>query len=311
MNSGSKRFFRALLLFLTSVLILALGAFLIFQIFAKKFEHLTATHPTIQIDQANATSLEKDEKYTLFYIQSTEEAGEMSAEEIRSILEVRCFESSSREKVVIEDSSSFSYSINGKKYIALWDIRPPKSSDYSFEFTALDSVDALELSLALQKNTLATLFSIVMKLFLYGGGVVLLAFVVFILGVIQIAQGKKPEDPGDLNPSDEDRWWAMLAHLLTLSCYLIPMANFIIPLVILATKGKNSPYVKIHCKEVLNFQLSMMIYFFAAILLCFLLIGFFLLMVLPIISLIFTIQAAIEAHHSKLYRYPLSISIIR
>jgi uncharacterized Tic20 family protein len=78
----------------------------------------------------------------------------------------------------------------------------------------------------------------------------------------------------------------------------------------LAKRG-DSPEIDAHGKESLNFQISMLIYSLIAGVLCLVLIGFVLLGILHILNLVLVIIASIQASEGKLYRYPISIRLIK
>lgn len=53
---------------------------------------------------------------------------------------------------------------------------------------------------------------------------------------------------------------ASLTHLSALSQYIIPFGNYIFPLLIWSTNKEKSAFVNHHGKQVLNFQLSILLY---------------------------------------------------
>ena len=97
---------------------------------------------------------------------------------------------------------------------------------------------------------------------------------------------------------------AMLAHLITF------ISSFIGPLVIYLVKRDESAFVGDQAKEVLNFHLSVLIYFAAAFLSLFVFIGFVLLPALGVFVFVVTIVGAIRAYEGNAYRYPLCIRFI-
>jgi uncharacterized protein len=107
------------------------------------------------------------------------------------------------------------------------------------------------------------------------------------------------------NVSSDERSLAILCHVLSIFFSFIP------GLVIYLMKKDESPYVAEHAKEVLNFQISLLIYVFVSIILVFLIVGIFLLIAIGIGSLILYIVAAIKANEDVLYRYPLTIRLIK
>src|SRR5262245_41203380 len=100
-----------------------------------------------------------------------------------------------------------------------------------------------------------------------------------------------------LTPTPEEKGWLVGLHLSPLAMFTsIPFANAIAPLVIWLIKKDTMPILNMHGKEVLNFQISICIYAAVAIMLCFVLIGFFLLPAIGIFNLIMTILGAIDAN---------------
>jgi len=57
-----------------------------------------------------------------------------------------------------------------------------------------------------------------------------------------------------------DKNTATFIHLSTLSQYIIPFGNYIIPIIIWSTKKNESQFIDANGKNVLNFQLSMFLY---------------------------------------------------
>lgn len=103
----------------------------------------------------------------------------------------------------------------------------------------------------------------------------------------------------------------MLCHLSIFIGHFIPFGNIIAPLVIWQMKKGESDFVAHHGMEALNFQISLMILFIAAILLAFVGIGFILLIALWIFGLVIVVIAALRANDGVYYRYPFTIRLIK
>ncbi len=117
--------------------------------------------------------------------------------------------------------------------------------------------------------------------------------------------------PEEVLPDKDARMWGMLCHLGSLSMWIgVPFGNFIVPLVILLTKGKEHPFIEDQAKEVLNFQISLLLYFLGSLLLCLIIIGIIPLLLIVIGAPILTIIAAIRANDGEEYRYPFTIRFI-
>jgi uncharacterized Tic20 family protein len=105
--------------------------------------------------------------------------------------------------------------------------------------------------------------------------------------------------------------WAMLCHIFGLGWCIIPGIGGVIgALIVWQIKKDMYPFVDQHGKEALNFQISMLIYGVISGLLCCLVCGAFLLPLVIIADIVFTIIAAIKAGQGELYRYPLTIRFV-
>jgi uncharacterized protein len=112
-------------------------------------------------------------------------------------------------------------------------------------------------------------------------------------------------------PSDQgnDKLLAILCHV---SLFLgVP---FILPLIVYLVKREESKLVAAHAKEVLNFHISLLIYFICtiplALILCCIPIYLPIFIGLGLMSFICAIVAAIQASEGGFYFYPLTIRFI-
>ena len=112
------------------------------------------------------------------------------------------------------------------------------------------------------------------------------------------------------HPSKDERTWGMLCHISTFCGMIIPFGNILAPLIIWLIKKEELPFVSDQGKEVLNFQISMVIYLIISVILCFLLIGIPIVIGLIIFDFIITIIASVNANDGKYYRYPITIHFI-
>jgi uncharacterized Tic20 family protein len=112
--------------------------------------------------------------------------------------------------------------------------------------------------------------------------------------------------------SSNVRTWNVLCHATALIGFFVPWAGHILgPLIVWLAKRGESPEIDEHGKESLNFQISMLIYNLVAAVLCLVLIGFVILGILHILNLVLVIIASIQASEGKLYRYPITIRLIK
>ncbi len=108
----------------------------------------------------------------------------------------------------------------------------------------------------------------------------------------------------------DERTWAILCHLSGFLGYAIPLSNIVVPLVIWLVKKQDSKHMNEVGKEVVNFQISMVIWSIISAILMFVLIGFVLLFVLFIVHIISMIKAAMAADKGQTYRYPLTLHLV-
>jgi hypothetical protein len=107
-----------------------------------------------------------------------------------------------------------------------------------------------------------------------------------------------------LSPSDEKLWSA----LIQLSGLVL---NFFGPLVGYLLLRQRGPFVREHSVSALNWQLSLLIYYFVGYILSLVLVGFVILGAAAVLNIVFIILATMHAHRGQLYVYPLSIKFLR
>lgn len=110
-------------------------------------------------------------------------------------------------------------------------------------------------------------------------------------------------------PTSQERTWALAAHIGSLVAAWFAM-GFLAPLLVLLVKGNDSPFVRRHAVESLNFQISLLIYLIATAILWLILIGIVLTVALGIFALVVIILATMAASHGQEYRYPITIRLI-
>ncbi|CAN5362976.1 DUF4870 domain-containing protein [soil metagenome] len=110
--------------------------------------------------------------------------------------------------------------------------------------------------------------------------------------------------PAPLSPSDE-RLWATLIHIGG-----IPL-GFISPLVGYLVLKDRSAYVREQSATALNFQLTLLIGWVIGSILTIVLIGGLILLAVGVVSIIFSIIAAIAANKGEHYKYPFAITFVK
>jgi hypothetical protein len=117
---------------------------------------------------------------------------------------------------------------------------------------------------------------------------------------LQWTQHQAPLHP-DPRSGANDKSVALWAHLGSL------LFGILVPIVIFAVKKDESPFVRHHALEAINFQLTMLIGYVVSIILIIVLIGLFTVLAVWILSIVLSIVAAAAANRGEWYRYPLTI----
>jgi hypothetical protein len=111
-------------------------------------------------------------------------------------------------------------------------------------------------------------------------------------------------------PTEQERNWAIAAHLGSfLAAYLA--LGFLCPLIVLLVKGNDSPFVRGHAVESLNFQITAAILTVIFVVLAFVVIGIPLLVALGIAYVVLVIMATVAASRGQPYRYPISLRLVK
>ena len=113
---------------------------------------------------------------------------------------------------------------------------------------------------------------------------------------------------GVLSPQEE-RTWGMIAHLAPFAGGLIGLP-FVGALVVFLMYKDRSPFVRRHALESLNFQITLLIGYLISFVLMLVLVGFVLLGILAIASIVLQIMAAVAANRGDEYRYPFTLRLI-
>ncbi|MPZ53162.1 MAG: DUF4870 domain-containing protein [Acidimicrobiia bacterium] len=82
------------------------------------------------------------------------------------------------------------------------------------------------------------------------------------------------------------------------------------PLVVLLIQGNNSPFVRRHAVEALNFNLTWLIWIGISVLLIFVFIGIFMLIAVGIAYVVLVIMGGLAASRGEEYRYPLTFRFV-
>lgn len=111
--------------------------------------------------------------------------------------------------------------------------------------------------------------------------------------------------------TQDERTWAMLAHLSALAFFICPFGNLIGPLIVWLVKRDQLPLVADQGKEAVNFNISVALAAIVCGALVYVLVGILLGVALFVFWLSMTIVAAIKANEGAHYRYPFSLRLIK
>jgi uncharacterized protein len=114
-----------------------------------------------------------------------------------------------------------------------------------------------------------------------------------------------PWQGGPPRPSGEDTTWAVLAHV---SYFVL---GLVAPLVIYLVKRRESPFVRQHAAEALNFHITVTLATVVCVLLVLVLVGFVLLPLVLLGGAVLSVLAAVAAGRGEPYRYPLTLRLVR
>ena len=107
----------------------------------------------------------------------------------------------------------------------------------------------------------------------------------------------------------EERNWAVAAHVGSFLAAWVAL-GLLAPLVVLLAKGDESPYIRRHSVESLNFQINALIYTVVFAVLMLVVIGFVLLPLYGIFYAVCVIIGTVRASHGEEFRYPLTIRFV-
>ena len=123
--------------------------------------------------------------------------------------------------------------------------------------------------------------------------------------------GTKAASPGVTSQSLNPQNWAAIAHVSGgFGCVVLGFGCIVFPLLIWILKRSDDPFIDHQAKEALNFQITMFIFLVISVVLCYIIIGVFLLCPLLVIDFVMPIIAAVKASRGVDYRYPFCIRFV-
>jgi len=105
--------------------------------------------------------------------------------------------------------------------------------------------------------------------------------------------------------------FCMLMHLSQLAGFIIPIAGLVLPILMWATNKDQSSKVDMQGKNILNWMITLIIASIIGGILTFIFIGFLVLIVIGIASIVFAILGAIKSNEGKMYQYPFAIEFFK
>jgi uncharacterized Tic20 family protein len=99
--------------------------------------------------------------------------------------------------------------------------------------------------------------------------------------------------------------WATLIHIAGIPFFFVPA---LVGFLLLKDRG---PFIREHSLTALNFQLTLLLTYFVGSILTVIGVGYLITAAAWIVSVIFSIIAALAANQGQRYAYPLSIKFIR
>jgi hypothetical protein len=113
--------------------------------------------------------------------------------------------------------------------------------------------------------------------------------------------------------NSDEKTWALVAHFGGAAGALVlsGVGGWIAPLVALVSKGKDSPIVRQHAVNALNFQLTWSIVGLIGWVTVCLVVPALAIGAAVLLGIIFGIIAGIKANEGELYNYPVSIKMIK
>ena len=113
-----------------------------------------------------------------------------------------------------------------------------------------------------------------------------------------------PSDNGMIYGIEENTWCALmhLSQLLTFSAI-----GIVVPIAMWIVGNEKSAVVRRHGHRMMNWIISSLIYAVVSAILIFVFIGFPLLIILAILTVVFPIIAAVKATQGEVWSYPLTI----
>ncbi len=114
-----------------------------------------------------------------------------------------------------------------------------------------------------------------------------------------------------MESTSQARNLAALCHLLSFVGYFSVVGFVVAPLILWLVKRHDHPFIDDQGRESLNFQITIFLLFVVSMILTMLVVGLFLIGIVLLYHLVFTIVAAVKASGGEAYRYPLTFRFLK
>jgi len=118
-------------------------------------------------------------------------------------------------------------------------------------------------------------------------------------------------DSNALSPQDiRARQWSMFIHFSILAGYIVPLAGFIVPILLWQIKKHEHPLIDANGKNVVNWLITFCLFAVVCWILALVLIGFLFLWILGILNIVFAIIGGLKANDGQVWNYPFTIRFL-
>ena len=125
-------------------------------------------------------------------------------------------------------------------------------------------------------------------------------------------QKENPQNSGS-NPlfGLSENSYAALMHVSQFAGVILPGLGFAAPIILWFVNKDNNAKVNATGKHIINFMISMFIYYAISGVLCCIVVGIPMIIALGIMHIVFIILATIKANNGENWRYPLTIDVLK
>jgi len=113
-------------------------------------------------------------------------------------------------------------------------------------------------------------------------------------------------------PDPQARRWAMLCHYAAFFWFLAPLiGNVLGTLIVWQLQKDRDPFVDLHGKEALNFQITYSLLMMVCGALAWIFIGFPLMALVSLTALVLVAIAGVRANAGEVWRYPFCLRLVK